>query len=132
MDHEAILYKSNHDYDHYGYRISKLITLYSNNTLDVTTSLTNLGYKSFSTVWYSHNFFTCNHKSVGPGYSINLNLQPQSSSQEQHLPPTSPQQQQSLDATKTTSSSSSMPLYDEPGTWSCTSAEEIANIGNIQ
>lgn len=58
-------------------------------TLSVTTTLTNLGRNAFSTVWYSHNFFTCDDVAVGPDYLLDLNL-----------------------------NGDQDPLYEEPGTWS--------------
>lgn len=59
--------------DNYGYRIEKEISLIGD-TLSLTTTLTNLGAQPFSTVWYSHNFFSCDGYAVGPGYSLSLNL----------------------------------------------------------
>ena len=73
--------------DH-GYALKKEIAL-AGDTLSVTTTLTNLGRNAFSTVWYSHNFFTCDGVAVGPGYNLDLNLQGEEE-----------------------------PIYEEPGTWS--------------
>lgn len=73
----------------YGYRLVKEITLFGN-VLSVTNTLTNLGSAPFSTVWYSHNFFTCDSIAVGPGYSVDLNLV----------------------------AGNRADLYQEPGTWS--------------
>lgn len=73
--------------DH-GYSLKKEISLVDD-TLSVTTTLTNLGRNAFSTVWYSHNFFTCDDVAVGPDYLLDLNL-----------------------------NGDQDPLYEEPGTWS--------------
>lgn len=73
----------------YGYKLVKEISL-TGSTLAVTTSLTNLGQDSFSTVWYSHNFFTCDGDAVGPGYALELDL----------------------------TGANREPVYEEPGTWS--------------
>ena len=73
--------------DH-GYALKKEISLVGD-TLSVTTTLTNLGRDAFSTVWYSHNFFTCDGIAVGPGYGLDLNLRGEQD-----------------------------PVYEEPGTWS--------------
>lgn len=73
--------------DH-GYGLKKEISLVGE-TLSVTTTLTNLGRDAFSTVWYSHNFFTCDGIAVGPGYGLDLNLK-----------------------------GNQDPIYEEPGTWS--------------
>jgi hypothetical protein len=66
MEHEARL-------NHYGYHLEKTITL-ADNTLSVTSTLTNLGRDAFSTSWYSHNFFTCDGVPIGPGYGVDLGL----------------------------------------------------------
>jgi len=81
MQHQASL-------NQYGYKIAKEITLVDD-TLTVTSTLTNLGVTPFSTAWYSHNFFSCDGNAVGPGYSVELNLKGDRD-----------------------------PLYEEPGTWS--------------
>lgn len=73
----------------YGYKLVKEISL-TGSTLAVTTSLTNLGQDTFSTVWYSHNFFTCDGDAVGPGYALELDL----------------------------AGENREPVYEEPGTWS--------------
>jgi hypothetical protein len=82
MEHEATL-------NEFGYNLRKDIVL-SDNVLTVTMTLKNLGVAPFSTVWYSHHFFTCDGNAVGPGYSIDMNLNGQSSN----------------------------PVYTEPSTWS--------------
>jgi len=66
LEHEAHWKK-------YGYRIRKDITL-EGDALLVTTTLTNLGVDAFSTVWYSHHFFSCNGRPIGPGYEVALEL----------------------------------------------------------
>lgn len=92
MEHEARL-------GDYGYKIVKDITLIDN-TLTVTSTLTNLSQKPFSTAWYSHNFFNCDSKAVGPGYDLDLNLR-----------------------------GDQRPLYDEPGTWTwSTPLEDYAKV----
>jgi len=84
--------------DH-GYSLKKEISLVDD-TLSVTTTLTNLGRDAFSTVWYSHNFFTCDGIAVGPGYGVDLNLKGK------------------VD-----------PMYEEPGTWSwSTPLEDYARV----
>ena len=65
---EQKIYLNNH-----GYKLVKEISLVAN-VLSVTSTLTNLGTEAFSTVWYSHNFFTCDGIAVGPGYVLNLDL----------------------------------------------------------
>jgi len=40
----------------------------------VTTTLTNLGMKAFSTAWYSHHFFSCDGSLIGPGYEVEIGL----------------------------------------------------------
>lgn len=67
LEHEAHLKT-------FGYRIRKDIVLVDD-TLLVTTTLTNLGLQSFSTAWYSHHFFTCDDTPVGPGYDVDLDLE---------------------------------------------------------
>lgn len=66
LEHEAHLKK-------YGYRIQKDISL-EDDTLYVTTTLTNLGTEPFSTAWYSHHFFSCDGRSIGPGYELTMDL----------------------------------------------------------
>lgn len=66
LEHEAHLKT-------FGYRIRKDIVLVDD-TLLVTTTLTNLGVQPFSTAWYSHHFFTCDDTPVGPGYQVDLDL----------------------------------------------------------
>ena len=66
LEHEAHLKT-------FGYRIRKDIMLVDD-TLLVTTTLTNLGLQPFSTAWYSHHFFTCDDTPVGPGYEVDLDL----------------------------------------------------------
>lgn len=66
LEHEAHLGK-------YGYRLKKDIKL-EEDTLLVTTTLTNLGVEAFSTVWYSHHFFSCDSKPIGPGYQVEMDL----------------------------------------------------------
>jgi hypothetical protein len=73
----------------YGYRLSKDLVVDGDRLL-VKTNLTNLGTLPFSTVWYSHNIFTCDGVAVGPGYDLLLDLQ-------------------NLETNH---------LYDEPTTWS--------------
>jgi hypothetical protein len=73
----------------YGYKLVKEISL-TGSTLAVTTSLTNLGQDAFSTVWYSHNFFTCDGDAIGPGYALDMDLAGENRD----------------------------PVYEEPGTWS--------------
>jgi hypothetical protein len=110
LDHEATLRNNP-----YGYALSKVIAL-NDRVLEVTSTLTNKGASPFSTAWYSHNFFTCDHTAVGPGYSADLNLQGTghiigggvSSGQPPLLTP------------QGGSSSALPPLFDEPGTWSWT------------
>jgi hypothetical protein len=93
LNHEAHL--SGH-----GYGLQKEISLVGN-TLSITTTLTNLGRDAFSTVWYSHNFFTCDSRVVGPGYSVDLNLK----------------------------GLANEPAYLEPGTWSwSTPLQEYAQV----
>jgi hypothetical protein len=84
FEHEARL-------RNYGYKIVKDISL-NNNILSMTTTLQNLGDEPFSTVWYSHHFFTCDGDAVGPGYSLDLNIKGDQNN----------------------------PVYQEPGTWSWT------------
>lgn len=81
LHHEARLHQ-------YGYRLEKEIFL-DYDTLLVRTTLVNLGSQPFSTVWYSHNFFTCDSEAVGPGYELEMDLRGDHD-----------------------------PLYEEPGTWS--------------
>jgi hypothetical protein len=110
LDHEAMLRTKQH-----GYGLSKLISL-NDHVLEVTSTLTNKGVAPFSTVWYSHNFFTCDHTAVGPGYSVDLNLQGSGHTMSAGSPtipgilvggvPGAPQPLP--------------PLFDEPGTWSWT------------
>jgi hypothetical protein len=66
LEHEAHLGK-------YGYRIKKEITL-EEDTLLVSTTLTNLGVEAFSTVWYSHHFYSCDSKPIGPGYQVEMDI----------------------------------------------------------
>jgi hypothetical protein len=66
LEHEAKLKQ-------YGYRLQKTITL-EENALSVTSTLTNLGSEPFRTVWYSHHFFDCDARPIGPGYSLQLDL----------------------------------------------------------
>ena len=73
----------------YGYHLTKDISL-QDNVLSMTTTLQNLGRDPFSTVWYSHHLFSCDGRAVGPGYSVDLNL----------------------------NGNSMHPVYTEPGTWS--------------
>lgn len=80
LEHSAVL-------GVHGYRMQKEVVV-DNDTLIVTTTLTNLGQESFSTAWYSHNFFTCDSLPVGPGYSLELGIRGNRS-----------------------------PLFDEPATW---------------
>jgi len=82
LQHEARLK------DH-GYHLTKDISL-TENVLSVTTTLQNMGKEPFSTVWYSHHLFSCDGRSVGPGYSLDLNL----------------------------AGTNMHPIYTEPGTWS--------------
>jgi hypothetical protein len=67
LEHEARLKQ-------YGYRLQKIITL-EDDLLSVTSTLTNLGAEAFRTVWYSHHFFDCDAEPIGPGYSLDLDLQ---------------------------------------------------------
>jgi len=64
LEHEAHL-------NTYGYRIQKDIEL-EDDVLLVTTTLTNLGVKAFSTAWYSHHFFSCDSSLIGPGYEVEM------------------------------------------------------------
>jgi hypothetical protein len=57
----------------FGYRLEKTISL-QDETLSVTSTLTNLGADAFRTVWYSHHLFDCNAKPIGPDYSVDLDL----------------------------------------------------------
>lgn len=66
LEHEAKL-------NQYGYRLSKTILL-EDSVLTVTSTLTNLGNDAFQTVWYSHHFFDCDARPIGPGYSLELDL----------------------------------------------------------
>lgn len=66
LEHEATL-------NNYGYRLRKDVSLLDNLLL-VRTTLTNLGNRPFSTVWYSHHFFGCDGAPVGKGYSADLQL----------------------------------------------------------
>lgn len=85
----------------YGYQLTKDIELTNDNVLLVTTTLTNTGAQPFSTVWYSHHFFTCDSIAIGPGYSVKLGVSYYGKS----------------------------PLYEEPGTWSwSTPLAQYANI----
>ena len=77
--------------NNHGYKLVKEITL-AGNTLSVTSTLVNLGAQPFSTVWYSHNFFTCDGNAVGPGYSLIMDLKGKDRG--------------------------GSPLYEEPDTWS--------------
>jgi hypothetical protein len=99
MKHQATL-------RNYGYKLEKEIYIH-NQALLITHTLTNLGTSDpFSTVWYSHNFFTCDHLSVGPGYAVDLNLNGDAIEQEFH-----------------------QPLYEEPGTWNwATPLERYAQV----
>lgn len=81
LEHEATLRT-------HGYKINKDISL-NDNILEITTTLQNLGQEAFSTVWYSHHFFSCDGNAVGPGYSVDLDIQEKTG----------------------------IPLYDEPSTW---------------
>ena len=69
IQHEASLH-------HYGYSLHKDIIL-DNNVLLVTSTLTNIGSKPFSTAWYSHNFFTCDGTPIQEGYGIDLDIKGQ-------------------------------------------------------
>jgi hypothetical protein len=73
--------------DH-GYRLVKEVSLVGN-TLSVTSTLTNMGAEHFSTVWYSHHFYTCDDVAIGPGYELDVNMKGDRN-----------------------------PIYEEPGTWS--------------
>lgn len=55
----------------YSYQLKKDISL-QGRTLEVTSTLTNLGTDDFHTPWYSHHFFTCDSKPVGIGYKADL------------------------------------------------------------
>jgi hypothetical protein len=66
LEHEAHLRE-------YGYKIRKDISL-EDDTLLITTTLTNFGNYPFSTVWYSHHFFSCDGQPIGPGYSVDLDV----------------------------------------------------------
>jgi hypothetical protein len=66
LEHEATL-------NNYGYRLRKDVSLLDNLLL-VRTTLTNLGNRPFSTVWYSHHFFGCDGAPVGKGYSADLQI----------------------------------------------------------
>ena len=68
MEHQETL-------NEYGYKLQKKISL-ERNVLLVESTLTNLGSHPFSTAWYSHHFFSCDGKPIGPGYSIDLGLKP--------------------------------------------------------
>ena len=59
----------------YGYKLRKDISLVDN-VLLVKSTLTNLGSDAFSTAWYSHHFFSCDSRPIGPGYSVDLGLRP--------------------------------------------------------
>ncbi|GKY98497.1 hypothetical protein MPSEU_000806800 [Mayamaea pseudoterrestris] len=87
LEHQALM--TDKDHVQYGYKLDKEITL-RGNTLEVTSTLTNLGQQPLSTAWYSHNFFTCDGTAVGPGYEASLYLQ----------------------------GTQGLPLYEEPATWS--------------
>jgi hypothetical protein len=67
LEHEAHL-KS------FGYRIRKEIRLVED-TLLVTTTLTNLGLQPFATAWYSHHFFSCDDLPIGAGYSVEMEIE---------------------------------------------------------
>lgn len=69
LEHQETLAKD-------GYKLRKQISLEAN-VLRVQSTLTNLGSTSFSTAWYSHHFFSCDRKPIGPGYSVDMGLQPQ-------------------------------------------------------
>jgi hypothetical protein len=66
LEHEAKL-------NQHGYKLKKEITLIGDE-LKIKNTLMNLGTEPFATAWYSHNFFTCDNKSVGKGYVVDLNL----------------------------------------------------------
>lgn len=95
LEHEARL-------RNYGYKLIKDVSL-TDNVLSVTTTLQNLGDAPFSTVWYSHHFFTCDGEAVGPGYSLDLNIK----------------------------GDSSHPLYEEPGTWTWATPLQEYAIGKL-
>lgn len=69
IQHEASLH-------HYGYSLHKDIIL-DNNVLLVTSTLTNIGSRPFSTAWYSHNFFTCDGIPIQEGYGVDLDIRGQ-------------------------------------------------------
>lgn len=84
----------------HGYKLKKEVAV-QDNVVSVTNHLTNLGQDSFSTVWYAHNFFTCDSVAVGPGYTTDIDVQPQTG----------------------------QPLYDEPSTWFW--SQPLADYGNV-
>ena len=101
MEHQATL-------RNYGYKIQREIYISPQEpTIVITNTLTNLGTSDpFSTVWYAHNFFSCDHQPVGPGYAVDLNLNGDAVVQEFH-----------------------QPLYEEPGTWNwATPLEKYAQV----
>lgn len=55
----------------YGYQLEKDISL-QGRSLEVTSTLANLGTDNFHTPWYSHHFFTCDSKPVGIGYKVDI------------------------------------------------------------
>ena len=67
LEHEAHLKT-------YGYRVRKEIVL-DEDTIIVTTTLTNLGTLPFATAWYSHHLFACDNAPIGPGYQVELDLE---------------------------------------------------------
>mmetsp|Transcript_5336 Transcript_5336/g.15044 ORF Transcript_5336/g.15044 Transcript_5336/m.15044 type:complete len:544 (-) Transcript_5336:333-1964(-) len=92
LEHQAALRPE------HGYKLQKQMVLVQDNVLEVTTTLTNLGTLPFSTVWYSHNFFSCDDRAVGPGYAVDMDLTLQNDrASDDHY----------IDQ-----------LYSEPGTWS--------------
>ena len=129
LDHEATTSSRR-----YGYKIHKEIYIHpDNSSLIVTTQLYNIGQAAaaaedadaaFSTVWYSHNFFTCDHQPVGPGYSVDLDIQGDTILQQQESPPPPGM------VVDPSSSMTSSLLYDEPGTWSW--SHPIAEYATIQ
>jgi hypothetical protein len=94
LEHKAVMEDRG-----FGYDLKKVIAL-DGATLTVTSTLTNLGTAPFSTAWYSHNFFTCDSKGTGPGYSVDLNIKGKRDE-----------------------------IYEEPGTWSwATPLEKYARV----
>lgn len=94
FEHQASL--RNH-----GYYLKKEVSL-AGNALSVTTTLKNLGDTPFSTVWYSHNIFTCDTRDVDPSYSVDINIK----------------------------GDSNHPVYEEPLTWSWT--KPLVNYANVK